>query len=85
VRIDSNPCPSNPGIPSFRKEISMPIVQIVLLPGRTPKKKEELIRNVTNAIANTLQISEDRVHIVLNEIPKENIGQGGIPLSQKDL
>ena len=63
----------------------MPIVQIILLPGRTPRKKEELIKNVTNAIADTLEIPKDRVHIVLNEIPKENIGDGGVPLSQKDL
>jgi 4-oxalocrotonate tautomerase len=66
-----------------RKEISMPIVQISLLPGRTPEKKEELIKNVTNAIADTLQIPKDRVHIVLHEVPKENIGSGGVPLSKK--
>jgi 4-oxalocrotonate tautomerase len=73
-------------IPNFkRKEIAMPIVQISLLPGRTPEKKEELIKNVTNAIADTLQIPKDRVHIVLNEVPKENIGYGGVPLSKADL
>jgi 4-oxalocrotonate tautomerase len=60
----------------------MPIVQISLVQGRTPEKKEALIKNVTNAIADTLQITTDRVHIVLNEVPKENIGRGGIPLSK---
>jgi 4-oxalocrotonate tautomerase len=65
------------------KEGKMPIVQISLLPGRTPEKKEELIKNVTNAIADTLQIPKDRVHIVLHEVPKENIGDGGVPLSKK--
>ncbi len=62
----------------------MPIVNITLLPGRSPEKKEELIKNVTNSIADTLQIPKDRVHIVLYEVPKENIGSGGIPLSKKD-
>jgi 4-oxalocrotonate tautomerase len=62
----------------------MPIVQISLLPGRTPEKKEELIKNVTNAIADTLRIPKERVHIVLNEVPKENIGRGGVPLSKID-
>jgi 4-oxalocrotonate tautomerase len=62
----------------------MPIVQISLLPGRTPEKKEELIKNVTDAIADTLQIPKDRVHIVLTEVPKENLGHGGIPLSKLD-
>ena len=58
----------------------MPIVQISLFPGRTPEKKEELIRNVTNAIADTLRIPKERVHIILNEVPKENIGHGGVPI-----
>ena len=61
----------------------MPIVQIDLLPGRTPEKKEELIRKVTDAITQTLQIPDERVHIILHETPKENIGQGGIPLTKK--
>lgn len=67
-----------------RKEVLMPIVNITLLPGRTPEKKEELIKNVTNSIADTLQIPKERVHIVLYEVSKENIGSGGIPLSKKD-
>ena len=62
----------------------MPIVQITLFPGRTPEKKEELIKNVTNAIADTLQISKDHVHILLYDVPKENIGRGGIPLSKSE-
>jgi len=52
----------------------MPIVQINLPPGRTPEKKEGLIKNVTNAIAETLQISKDQVRIVLNKVPKEDLG-----------
>jgi 4-oxalocrotonate tautomerase len=60
----------------------MPTVQISLLPGRTPEKKEELIKNVTHAIADTLQIPKERVHILLYELPKENIAHGGVPLSK---
>jgi 4-oxalocrotonate tautomerase len=63
----------------------MPFVQISLIQGRTPEKKEALIKKVTEAIVETLQISKDQVHIVLNELPKENIGDGGIPLSKRDL
>jgi 4-oxalocrotonate tautomerase len=62
----------------------MPFVQIDLLPGRPPEKKEELIKKVTDAIADTLKIPKEKVHIVLHEIPKENIGDGGIPLSKMD-
>jgi len=62
----------------------MPIVQISLVQGRTPEKKEQLIKKVTDAIVEVLQIPEERVHIVLNDVPKENIGRGGIPLSKID-
>ncbi len=63
----------------------MPIVHITMIQGRTPKKKEELIQKVTEAIVETLQIPKDRVRVVLNEVPKENIGYGGLPLSKMDL
>ena len=63
----------------------MPFVQISLVQGRAPSKKEELIKKVTDAIVETLHISKDQVHIVLNEVPKENIGDGGVPLSKQNL
>jgi 4-oxalocrotonate tautomerase len=63
----------------------MPYVQISLVQGRTPSKKEELIKKVTDAIAETLQISKDHVHIVLIEVLKDNIGDGGVPLPKQNL
>jgi 4-oxalocrotonate tautomerase len=63
----------------------MPIVQISMIQGRTQEKKAELIKKVTEAIVETLQIPKDRVRIVLNEVPKDNLGYGGIPLSKADL
>jgi 4-oxalocrotonate tautomerase len=63
----------------------MPIVQISMIQGRTKEKKEELIKKVTDAIAEALQIPHDRVRIILNEVPKENLGYGGVPLSKMNL
>ncbi len=63
----------------------MPIVQISLIEGRSTEKKEELIKKVTDAITEVLQIPADRVRIVLHEVPRENIGYGGIPLSKMNL
>jgi len=62
----------------------MPIVQISMIAGRTPEKKEQLIKKVTDAIVEALQIPADKVRIILNEVPKENIGVGGVPLSKID-
>ena len=62
----------------------MPIVQISMIQGRTPKMKEELIKKVTDAIVDSLQVPADRVRIIINEVPKENIGEGGVQLSKKN-
>ncbi len=62
----------------------MPIVQISMIQGRTAEKKEELIKKVTDAIVDALQIPKDRVRIILNELPKENLGRGGVPFSKAD-
>jgi 4-oxalocrotonate tautomerase len=62
----------------------MPIVQISMAQGRTQDKKEELIKKVTDAIVETLQVPKDRVRIVLYELPKENIAFSGIPISKMD-
>jgi len=62
----------------------MPIVQISMIQGRTPEKKEQLIKKVTDAIVEVLQIPAEKVRIILNEVPKENIGVGGVPQSKID-
>jgi 4-oxalocrotonate tautomerase len=54
-----------------------------MVAGRTPEKKEQLIKKVTDAIAETLEIPKERVHIILQDVPRENIGDGGVPLSKK--
>ncbi len=61
----------------------MPFVNITMLEGRSSEKKEQLVRGVTDTIAETLGISKESVHIVLYELPKENFAHGGIPLSRK--
>lgn len=65
-----------------KEEIRMPFVQISMIQGRTPEKKELLIKKVTDAIVEALQIPADKVRIILNEVPKENIAHGGVPLSK---
>ncbi len=61
----------------------MPFVNITMLGGRPPEKKEQLVKAVTDTIAQTLEISRESVHIVLYELPKENFAHGGVPLSKK--
>ena len=58
----------------------MPIVHIYMFSGRTQEKKENLMKKVTDAVCEALDVSKDAVHIVLNEVPRENIAHGGIPV-----
>ena len=55
----------------------MPIVEISLVEGRTPEKKAELIREVTNAVQRTLGSRPSDIRVVLRDSPKGNLGVGG--------
>ena len=61
----------------------MPNVSITIAAGRPPEKKEALIQKVTDAIVEALAVSKASVHIAVYEIPRENIGEGGLPLTKK--
>jgi len=61
-------------------DVNMPVVQILLLEGRSRELKEKLIAEVTKAIARTLSIDEGEVSISLIEVPAENFGVGGASL-----
>lgn len=56
----------------------MPIVQIDMLEGRTTEQKRALVKKVTEAISETARCPQDAVTIVIREMPKEHLGQGGI-------
>ena len=60
----------------------MPIVNITMVQGRTSEMKGELIKKVTDAIVEAIRVPRDRVRVILNEVSKENIGDGGVQLSK---
>ena len=55
----------------------MPIAQINILEGRTDEQKEELIREVTDAISRSLGAPVESVRIIITEMPKQHFGIGG--------
>lgn len=55
----------------------MPIAQINIMEGRTDEQKEQLIRNVTTAIMESLDAPEQTVRVLINEMPKTHFGIGG--------
>ena len=50
----------------------MPLVNISLWPGRTPEKKEELAKAITDAVENVLGSKREHIIVVYQDTPKEN-------------
>ncbi len=57
----------------------MPIVTIQLMEGRDREKKHLLIKNVTNAVVDTLNVPSDTVRVILNEMAADHYGVAGMP------
>ena len=55
----------------------MPIVKIDLWEGRGRDTKRNLIQSVSKAVSGSLDIPVDHVHVVLNDVPKDNWGLEG--------
>lgn len=55
----------------------MPIVQIDMMTGRTVEQKKELVKKVTEVIAETANCPKDAVSIIIRDMEPENYGHGG--------
>ena len=61
----------------------MPTIRIEMFEGRSDELKQELVRQVTDAVVATLQCSPDAVDIILQEVPKSHWATGGRLWSQR--
>lgn len=55
----------------------IPIVKIDLWEGRDAAAKEKLIKSVTKAVSESVGCPESAVHIIINDVKRENWGTGG--------
>lgn len=55
----------------------MPYVQIDMLEGRTEEQKRQLVAKVTEVISETANCPPTAVHIIIRDMAKHNLGQGG--------
>ncbi|MDQ4026551.1 MAG: tautomerase family protein [Actinomycetota bacterium] len=56
----------------------MPVVTVQMFEGRTLDQKRKLVRAITDAMIEHAQARPDGLHVVLQEIPKENWGRAGV-------
>jgi len=61
----------------------MPIVHIDLLEGRSQEQKRNLVREVTKAICETVNVAPEQVRIVLSEMAPEHYAIAGTLILDK--
>ncbi len=59
----------------------MPFVQVHIKAGRSLTQRRELVRRITNDLVEVCGAAEDRVHVIVNEVPVDQWGRGGSLLS----
>jgi 4-oxalocrotonate tautomerase len=56
----------------------MPLVHIELLEGRSEEKKQAMIRRITEAMAESLEIEPEEVDIIVREVRRKDWATGGV-------
>jgi 4-oxalocrotonate tautomerase len=56
----------------------MPIVRVDLFAGRSLEQKRELVRGITEVVARTCGVAPDGIHVLINEMSRENWGRGSV-------
>lgn len=57
----------------------MPLIRIDILEGRPVEVRHELIRRVSEVVAEILDSPIERVRVLLTELPPDHWGIGGVP------
>ncbi len=60
----------------------MPIITINMLEGRSKEKKEELIKNVSKTVVETLDTPWEAVRVVITDMKPEDYGVAGLPVNE---
>lgn len=55
----------------------MPVVTVQMWTGRTREQKRALVRAITEALVQHAAAKPDNLHVIIQEVPKENWGLAG--------
>lgn len=55
-------------------------VTVIFRKGRHRNVRFALLKGLTDAVQAALGVAHDDIHVVLSEVPAENIGEGGVPM-----
>ncbi|NRA17498.1 MAG: 4-oxalocrotonate tautomerase family protein [Oceanospirillaceae bacterium] len=57
----------------------MPIINVLMLEGRSIEQKQALIAKVTDAVCETIDVPSAAVRVIIQDIPPTQWGVGGEP------
>ena len=61
----------------------MPIISVTIAEGRSVEKKRKLVRALTDATVEALDVGPEQVRVMLNELQLEHYGVAGVTFGQK--
>jgi 4-oxalocrotonate tautomerase len=61
----------------------MPLVQIDLLEGRSEERIADVMREVTDAVARSLEIPTDRVRVIVRDVPRTHWAVAGVSYAEQ--
>lgn len=61
----------------------MPFIQMTLIEGRSPEKKEELIAALTQTVHEVIDAPIESIRVCLNEVPAEHWGIAGQSVAKR--
>ena len=62
----------------------MPFIQINIVKGRSPEKKERLIREVSDLVSEVLEAPIQSVRVMINELEPEHWGIAGESIKKRN-
>ncbi|MFN3133982.1 MAG: tautomerase family protein [Candidatus Kryptonium sp.] len=60
----------------------MPVLIIHMLSGRSSEMKRKLIKKVTDAVVESLNVKPESVRVIINEVDRENFAVAGLPIEE---
>ena len=61
----------------------MPFVVVKMIEGRSVEQKRRLVKELTSVVVKYTGVTEDQVHVVIEDYAKENWAAGGTLLADK--
>jgi 4-oxalocrotonate tautomerase len=61
----------------------MPVIVVKMIEGRSVEQKRRLVKEITNVVVKYTGVTDDQVHVIIEDYAKENWAAGGVLLADK--